>query len=75
MLKGDGSLVDTFKDIVSLPKETLKIELLKCKRSLFLFRCQKKTEPAKPHEIKNVRRRVARLETALLQKSFNAKGE
>jgi ribosomal protein L29 len=66
---------DSFENVLALSDQEVKMEILKNKKTLFQFRFQAAGEKAKPHVVKAVRRRTARLKTALSIKNFESTGK
>lgn len=64
-----------FSTILTLSHQDIKQEILKNKKALFQFHFQEAGEKAKPHVIKSVRRRIARLKTALTMKNLESVGK
>jgi ribosomal protein L29 len=65
---------ESFLALKILSEEALRGEVIQGKRALFNFRFQKKINAAKPHEVRAMRKRVARLKTAMVQKKFEGQG-
>jgi len=71
--KKDNS--SSFKELMSLPIVDLRKEVVRGQKSLFSFRFQKKEgESVKPHEVKKMRRHIARVKTAMTIKFFQEVG-
>jgi len=65
----------SFKELMGLTVVDLKKEVVRCQKSLFSFRFQKKEgESVKPHEVRNVRKHIARVKTAMTKKFFQEVG-
>lgn len=65
----------SFKALSDLSLSQLRQEVVLGRKALFHFRCQKKDAEVKPHEIRSVRKRIARLKTALTLKWKEGKKE
>lgn len=65
----------SFQELMGLSVDELKKEVVKSQKSLFSFRFQKKEgEAVKPHEVRTVRKHIARVKTAMTVKFFQEVG-
>ena len=63
-----------FKDLLALDPKAIAQEIVKNRCALFQFRMMSREEPVKAHVVRQTRRHIARLKTALSLRALESMG-